>query len=55
MIDKIKTEFNNGMPVITFVKKNYGFSSVEEFQQYVAVLQEKAAAYDKIKQEGSQD
>lgn len=50
MLDNMKKELDKGMPVITYVKKKYGFSSIEEFESYVAELKEKADKYDDLTQ-----
>lgn len=44
----LKKEFDKGMPVITYVKKKYGFQCIDEFEQYIAQLQEKAQKYDEL-------
>lgn len=44
--NKIMTELNKGMPTITYVKKKFGFTSIEAFEEYVAKLKEKAEKYD---------
>ncbi|MGX6969489.1 hypothetical protein [Vagococcus bubulae] len=46
MLDNLKQEFDKGMPVITYIKKKYGFDSVEEFEAYIKELKEKADKYD---------
>lgn len=46
MFEEVKREFDKGMPVLTYVKKRYGFSSVEEFESYIAELHEKAQKWD---------
>lgn len=43
----LKKEFDKGMPIITYVKK-YGFQSIEEFENYIAILKEKAQKYDAL-------
>lgn len=48
MLDNLKKELDKGMPVTTYVKKKYDFDSVEEFEKYVTLLQEKASKYDKL-------
>lgn len=48
MLNNMKNEFDKGMPVITYIKKKYGFSSVEEFENYVDELKEKADKYDAL-------
>lgn len=45
MAGDFKKEFDKGMPVITWVKKQ-GFASVEAFEAYIAELKEKAEKYD---------
>lgn len=44
----LKKEFDKGMPTITYVKKKYGFHSIEEFEKYIAELTEKAKKYDEL-------
>lgn len=41
-------ELNKGMPIITYVKKNFGFKSMEEFEAYIEQLKEKAEKYDAL-------
>lgn len=48
MLENVKKEFDKGMPVITYIKKTYGFDSIEEFETYVKELQEKATKYDAL-------
>lgn len=50
MLDNMKKEFDKGMPIVTYIKKKYGFSSVEEFENYIAELKEKADKYDALSQ-----
>jgi hypothetical protein len=45
---KFIKEFHKGMPIITYIKKKYGFQGVEEFEKYVATLKEKAQKYDEL-------
>lgn len=40
MSSKLRKEFDKGMPVITYIKKKYGFSDVKEFESYIALLKE---------------
>lgn len=52
MLNELKTEFDKGMPVATYIKKKYGFTSIAAFEEYVASLKLKAEKYDQlIKQE----
>lgn len=51
MMDNFKKEFDKGMPVITYVKKKFSFSSVEEFESYIEALKEKADKYDRLMEE----
>ncbi|WP_158559352.1 hypothetical protein [Melissococcus sp. OM08-11BH] len=46
MFDNLKEEFDKGMPITTYIKKKYGFDSVEEFEAYIKKLKEKADKYD---------
>lgn len=46
MFENAKKEFDKGMPVITYIKKKYGFNSIEEFEAYISKLEEKVAKYD---------
>ncbi|MCI1904236.1 hypothetical protein QUW13_09455 [Enterococcus hirae] len=46
MFEKAKKEFDKGMPVITYIKRKYGFDSVEAFEKYIAELEDKAKKYD---------
>lgn len=48
MFEKAKKELGKGMPVITYIKKKYDFDSVEEFEAYISILQEKAKKYDDL-------
>lgn len=48
VLEELKKEFDKGMPIITYVKKNYGFQSIEAFEAYIAELQEKAKKYDEL-------
>ncbi|GAB2025306.1 hypothetical protein [Lactovum odontotermitis] len=52
MFEKAKEELDKGMPLISYIKKNYGFDSVAEFEAYVAELKEKAEKYDSLTKEG---
>lgn len=54
MFDNLKKDFEKGMPVITYIKKNFGFDSVDEFENYIRDLKEKAAKYDQLVKEGKQ-
>lgn len=47
-VEEFKKEFDKGMPTITYVKKRYGFQSIDAFEAYVAQLQEKAKKYDEL-------
>lgn len=51
MMNNFKKEFDKGMPVITYIKKKFGFSSIEEFETYVEDLKEKAGKYDNLTHE----
>lgn len=51
MMDNFKKEFDKGMPVITYVKKKFGFNSVEYFESYIEALKEKADKYDRMIEE----
>lgn len=48
MLENVKTAFDKGMPVITYIKKKYGFDSVEAFESYIEDLKEKAEKYDAL-------
>ncbi|MDR2977039.1 MAG: hypothetical protein LBV19_07025 [Streptococcaceae bacterium] len=54
MFEKAKEELDKGMPVISYIKKNYGFDSVAEFEAYIAKLKEKADKYDLLLKEGKE-
>ncbi|MGG5316134.1 hypothetical protein [Enterococcus sp. AZ072] len=49
MLKNIKDEIDKGMPVITYIKKKYGFNSIEEFEAYIKLLEEKSNKYDDLK------
>ncbi|MDT2823082.1 hypothetical protein P7H74_15125 [Enterococcus devriesei] len=48
MLENLKKDFDKGMPVITYIKKKYGFDSIEEFEKYMKDLKEKAEKYDAL-------
>lgn len=48
MLNNLKKDFDKGMPVITYIKKKFGFESIEDFENYVKELQSKADKYDQI-------
>ena len=48
MLKHFKINFDKGMPIITYIKKNFGFSSVEEFENYIHDIQHKATKYDQL-------
>lgn len=47
-LESLKKEFYNGEPIITYIKKNYGFQSVKAFEEYSTQLQRKAKKYDEL-------
>lgn len=51
MLDNLKKDFDKGMPVITYIKKHFGFESVDEFESYIKNLKEKAEKYDQLVEE----
>lgn len=42
MDNRISKELNKGMPTITYIKKKFGFQSIEAFEGYVEMLRKKA-------------
>lgn len=48
MMKDFKKEFDKGMPSITYIKKKFGFQSIDEFEAYIAELKEKAQKYDEM-------
>lgn len=53
-MNNIKKSFDKGMPIITYIKKKYGFASVEEFEAYIGGLKAKADKYDKLQKKPSE-
>lgn len=48
MLENLKKEVDKGMPVISYIKKKYGFESVEAFETYIEGLKKKAEKYDAL-------